>query len=150
MLQEGSMVKKPPFQLVQGTLAVLPEPPTSLGEAGRALWRSIQAQYGIADAGGLAILEQACGATDRVAEYAAIINEQGAVIITKAGMRGAPTEAAYHDSSEMSLCHSGSDQALAVLVRTFPNAPVVSANLATLSPLADSTIRSRSRSPEVR
>src|SRR5262249_48772673 len=64
--------------------------------------------------------------------------------------RRAPTEAAYHDSSEMSLCHSGSDQALAVLVRTFPNAPVVSANLATFSPLADSTIRSRSCSPEVR
>src|SRR5262245_7464570 len=55
-----------------------------------------------------------------------------------------------HGSSEMSLCHSGSDQALAVLVRTFPNAPVASANLATLSPLADSAIRSRSCSPEVR
>src|SRR5262249_56416889 len=55
-----------------------------------------------------------------------------------------------HGSSDMSLCHSDSDQALAVLVRTFPNAPVASANLATLSPLADSTIRSRSCSPEVR
>src|SRR6516165_3291732 len=55
-----------------------------------------------------------------------------------------------HGSSEMSLCHSGSDQALAVLVRTFPNAPVASANLATLSPLADSTTRSRSCSPDVR
>src|SRR5262249_16318555 len=49
-----------------------------------------------------------------------------------------------HGSSDMSLCHSCSDQARAVLVRTFPNAPVASANLATLSPLADSTIRSRS------
>src|SRR5215470_4426911 len=55
-----------------------------------------------------------------------------------------------HGSSEMSLCHSCSDQALAVLVRTFPNAPVASANLATLSPLADSTTRSRSCSPDVR
>src|SRR6516165_4419909 len=55
-----------------------------------------------------------------------------------------------HGSSEMSLCHSGSDQALAVLVRTFPNAPVASANLATLSPLADSTTSSRSCSPDVR
>jgi hypothetical protein len=45
-----------------------------------------------------------------------------------------------HGSSDMSLCHSDSDQALVVLVRTFPNAPVASANLATLSPLADSTI----------
>ena len=55
-----------------------------------------------------------------------------------------------HGSSDMSLCHSDPDQALAVLVRTFPNVPVASANLATLSPLADSTIRSRSCSPEVR
>src|SRR5262249_33715503 len=45
--------------------------------------------------------------------------------------------AVFHGSSEMSLCHSGSDQALVVLVRTFPNALVASANLATLSPLAD-------------
>src|SRR6266567_3232139 len=62
----------------------------------------------------------------------------------------APLVCNLHGSSEMSLCHSGSDQALAVLVRTFPNAPVASANLATLSPLADSTTRSRSCSPDVR
>jgi hypothetical protein len=84
------MVKKPPLTLVQGALAVLPEPPISLGEAGLALWRSIQAQYGIADAGGLAILEQVCGATDRVAQYRQIIDEQGAVIITKTGVREHP------------------------------------------------------------
>ena len=87
------MAKKPPLSLVvppTGTLATLPEPPSTLSEAGRALWRSIQAQYGIADAGGLAILEQACGATDRVAQYAAIINEQGAVIVTKSGIKEHP------------------------------------------------------------
>jgi len=84
------MVKKPPLTLVQGALAVLPEPPASLGEAGLALWRSIQAQYAIGDAGGLAILEQVCGAVDRVSEYAAIINEQGAVIVTKSGVKEHP------------------------------------------------------------
>jgi hypothetical protein len=84
------MVKKPPLTLVQGAVAVLPDPPASLGEAGRALWRSIQTQYGIYDAGGIAVLEMACGATDRVAQYAAIINEQGPVIITKSGMREHP------------------------------------------------------------
>src|SRR5215467_14972172 len=86
----GSVVKKPPFTLVQGALAVLPEPPTTLGEAGLALWRSIQAQYGIGDAGGLAILEQVCGATDRVAEYRAVINQQGPVVISKTGIKEHP------------------------------------------------------------
>jgi len=85
------MGKKPPLTLVQGaTVAVLPEPPACLGEAGCALWRSIQAQYGICDAGGLAILEQVCGASDRIAEYRAIINEQGAVIVTKSGIKEHP------------------------------------------------------------
>jgi hypothetical protein len=84
------MVKKPPLTLVEGAVAVMPEPPECLGPAGLALWRSIQAQYGIGDAGGLAILEQVCGATDRIAEYRALIDLQGPVIITKAGMREHP------------------------------------------------------------
>jgi len=84
------MVKKPPFQLIQGAVAVMPEPPGSLGPAGLALWRSIQGQYQIGDAGGLAILEQVCGAVDRIAQYAQIIDEQGPVIVTKAGMREHP------------------------------------------------------------
>lgn len=95
------MVKKPPFQLVQGALAVLPEPPAPLGEAGLALWRSIQAQYAIGDAGGLAILEQVCGATDRIAEYRAIINEQGAVIITKNGIKEHPL--VKHETAQRAL-----------------------------------------------
>jgi len=95
------VVKKPPFTLVQGALAVLPEPPTTLGEAGLALWRSIQAQYAIGDAGGLAILEQVCGATDRIAEYRAIINEQGAVIITKSGIKEHPL--VKHETAQRAL-----------------------------------------------
>jgi len=58
------MVKKPPLTLVEGAVAVMPEP--------------------------LAILEQVCGATDRIAEYRALIDLQGPVIITKAGMREHP------------------------------------------------------------
>jgi hypothetical protein len=97
------MAKKPPLSLVPPTATVVtsPEPPSSLGEAGLALWRSIQAQYAIGDAGGLAILEQACGATDRVAEYAAIINEQGAVIVTKTGIREHPL--VKHETAQRAL-----------------------------------------------
>jgi hypothetical protein len=84
------MVKKPPLTLVSGPVIVLPEPPACLGEAGLALWRSIQVQYGIADAGGLAILEEACGVRDRIAEYRGIIDQQGPVVVTKAGIREHP------------------------------------------------------------
>jgi hypothetical protein len=86
------MPKKPPplTVITTGSIATLPEPPATLGEPGRNLWRSIQGQYAICDAGGLAILEQACGAVDRVAQYAAVIDEQGAVIITKGGIREHP------------------------------------------------------------
>jgi hypothetical protein len=84
------MVKKPPFRVIQGPVAVLPEPPACLGPAGLALWRSIQSQYGITDAGGLAILEEVCGARDRIAEYRTIIDQQGPVVATKAGIREHP------------------------------------------------------------
>ena len=86
------MPKKPPLAVVPavGTVVTLAEPPATLGEPGLQLWRSIQAQYGICDAGGLAILEQVCGAADRIAQYSQIINEQGPVLMTKAGIREHP------------------------------------------------------------
>ena len=59
-------------------------------------------------------------------------------------------ESLYYGSPEISFSNSDSDQALEVVVRTLPSAPVASANLATFSPLEDSTMRSRSCSPEVR
>jgi len=99
------MPKKPPLSLVPsapaGVVVALAEPPGTLGEAGVALWRSIMAQYGIADAGGLAILEQACAATDRAAQYAATINEQGAVIVTKTGIREHPL--VKHETAQRAL-----------------------------------------------
>ena len=90
--RRAKYAKKPPLSLVSpvGVVVTLPEPPPSLGEAGLALWRSVQAQYAIADAGGLEILRQACAACDRAAQYAAIIDEQGAVIMGKIGIREHP------------------------------------------------------------
>ena len=40
-------------------------PPRKLGEHGSALWARVMAEYQIADAGGVELLAQACGALDR-------------------------------------------------------------------------------------
>src|ERR1700751_539493 len=55
-----------------------------------------------------------------------------------------------YDSSEMSFIYSSCDQARTVLVRTLPSAPTCMQNLAMLSPLADSTMLTRSNWPLVR
>ena len=49
-----------PLTLVPGSAPTLADPPPTLREAGATLWRSIMAEYAIADSGGRAILEQAC------------------------------------------------------------------------------------------
>src|SRR6516164_5630842 len=71
-------------------LATPPSPPSSLGEPGAKLWRSIMKQYVIRDAGGLAILEQACISRDRSTGFAAIIKHDGAMIRTKAVVKEHP------------------------------------------------------------
>jgi hypothetical protein len=48
-----------------GSASTGSEPPATLGTAGAKLWRSVMSEYDIQDSGGLAILEQACSATDR-------------------------------------------------------------------------------------
>jgi len=97
------MPKKPPLAVVPaaGVVIALAEPPAILGEAGLALWRSIQAQYGIYDAGGLAILEQACGAADRIAQYSTIIDQQGPVLVTKVGIKEHPL--VKHETAQRAL-----------------------------------------------
>src|SRR6516165_6306824 len=63
--------------------------------------------------------------------------------------RGTDQYAAY-DSSEIILWYSASGQARTVRVRTLPSAPICMQNLAILSPLADSTMLTRSNWPLVR
>jgi len=70
------------------------ESPSSLGEHCAKLWRSILKQYRIEDAGGLAILEQACIARDRSTSYAATIKRDGAMI------RGKPHALLRHEREE--------------------------------------------------
>jgi len=86
----GRKSHKPPLTLVSEPASIAAEPPATLREAGRNLWQSVMHEYAIADAGGLALLEQACASADRAAECAAIIAEQGAVISTKYGLKDHP------------------------------------------------------------
>jgi len=72
--------------------------PAHLSDAGRSLWRSIVADYKINDAGGLALLGQACEAADRVAECRALIAEQGAVVRSNGAVRAHPLLAAERDA----------------------------------------------------
>src|SRR5262245_44593996 len=68
----------------------LATPPRSLRTAGRELWRTVMSEYHIVDAGGLAILAQACGAADRVAECAEGIDAEGVTVHTRTGVRAHP------------------------------------------------------------
>ena len=66
------------------------DPPTTLGETGATLWRSIMAEYEIADSGGLVLLEQACSAADRARECSEIIAADGPMVSTKYGPKDHP------------------------------------------------------------
>jgi hypothetical protein len=79
------MGKKPALTVVSGALATIIEPPATLGPAGAKLWRSIMVQYDIQDAGGLAILEDACAARDSATGSAEIIAAEGRMIRMKSG-----------------------------------------------------------------
>ena len=66
-------------------------PPTDLGAAGTKLWNDLHRDFEIVDASGLAQLHQICGAADKVAEYSAIIERDGAVQRSKAGIEVHPS-----------------------------------------------------------
>ena len=76
----------------------LPTVPGHLGDAGRALWHSIMKDYQISDAGGLALLGEACAAADRVAECRELIAEQGAVVRSQGAIRAHPLLASERDA----------------------------------------------------
>jgi hypothetical protein len=82
---------KPHFTLVSDVGTGL-EPPSGLGSAGTAFWNRVQAEYGISDIGGLALLEEICAAKDRVESLREAINADGPVVRNKrgGGIRGHP------------------------------------------------------------
>jgi hypothetical protein len=57
-----------------------PKPPAALGKPGRKLWQSIQSEYGIHDAGGLAHLHSACRCEDDLDRIRSRIAEDGDLI----------------------------------------------------------------------
>jgi hypothetical protein len=66
------------------------DPPAELGMAGAALWRSIQAEYAIDDVGGRALLEQICGAADRIQSIKEEVAADGPVIRSRGSLRAHP------------------------------------------------------------
>ena len=71
---------KSTLKLVPATPSKSPSPPRTLAEHGSNLWRSVHAEYGIEDAGGVELLAQACSALDRAEECAGHIASDGVVI----------------------------------------------------------------------
>jgi hypothetical protein len=65
-------------------------PSCNLKEAGQNLWDKVQHEFGIEDAAGVEILTSACVATDRAAEFAAVVARDGAMIQGKDGPRQHP------------------------------------------------------------
>ena len=83
-------MSKKPLTVVSGALPTIIEPPATLGPAGSRLWRSVLGQYDIKDAGGLAILEDACASRDNATGMAEIIATEGRMIRGKTGRREHP------------------------------------------------------------
>ena len=82
--------KPPPLTVIGKTAQDAPGPPRKLGPAGESLWSRIQSEYRIEDVGEIELLMQACLAADRVDELAAIIDQDGARVVTKTGLRDHP------------------------------------------------------------
>ena len=89
---------KPNLSVVALERDLAPTVPAHLGDAGLQLWTAIMKDYQIGDAGGLALLGQACEAADRVEECRRTIAEQGAVIRSQGAIRAHPLLAAERDA----------------------------------------------------
>jgi hypothetical protein len=87
---------KPKLTVVRSTrrTASVPE---HLGAPGRELWASIQESYKITDPGGLALLQTAAEASDRIASVRAQIDKQGELLVIKGAPRVNPLCAVERD-----------------------------------------------------
>lgn len=85
----GKNPRKARFSVVSSEGTGL-EPPSGLGGAGAAFWRRVQAEYGISDIGGLALLEEICAAVDRVRSLTEQINTDGPAIRARGSLRSHP------------------------------------------------------------
>lgn len=58
-------------------------PPKTLSKDAKRLWRTLTAEYGIEDAGGLAILTAGLEAYDRAREAKALLDAEGPVVVDR-------------------------------------------------------------------
>src|SRR6476659_3947002 len=79
------MARKPRLTLIESSKANPTRTPATLGKSGGKLWQSIQDEYRIDDAGGLALLLQICLSIDRADECAEAIDRDGPMIRTQNG-----------------------------------------------------------------
>ena len=64
-----------------------PSPPTRLSREARALYRRIVGEYGVDDAGGLAILSVACESLDRLRQAQQAIEADGPITLDRFGQQ---------------------------------------------------------------
>src|SRR6266550_1776123 len=67
-----------------------PKPARALGKHGAALWRSVVAEYGIEDSGGVEMLTAACQQLDRAESLREQIDRDGDIVRTKGSLREHP------------------------------------------------------------
>lgn len=84
------MTKSKNLQIVSPEPFAIDDHPPNLGEHGLALWRDVQRQYAMTDAGGCEMLRQACQSADRAAALRDQIDRDGVLLRTKTGVRDHP------------------------------------------------------------
>src|SRR5262245_3292690 len=77
----------PPRSLPYAIVATIEPPgiPSGLDEAGQSLWQLVQGQYQVDDAGGIALLMEACRRADRAARLKKLIDHDGELLKTPDG-----------------------------------------------------------------
>ena len=81
---------KPPLAIIDAPAVTPPAPPRTLGPTGQDLWSRVQAEFVIADVGGIELLQQCCEAADLVQELAEWVERDGKTLETKTGLRAHP------------------------------------------------------------
>ena len=81
---------KPPLAIIDAPPVTPPSPPRTLGPTGQALWSRVQAEYVVADCGGVELLCQCCEAADLVQELSECVAREGKTLETKTGLRAHP------------------------------------------------------------
>lgn len=75
-----------------------PKAPSTLSAPARDLWRSLVAEYGIADAAGLSLLQAAMQSWDRAAQARELIARDGPLVQSGSGPRAHPAIAMERDA----------------------------------------------------